>query len=92
MSHAMNRRRFLATSAAGLGTPLILPSRVLGKDGAVAPNSKVRLACIGVGGMGTGNMQSFLNDERVQVVAVCDVDATHREAARNTAGLKEADA
>ena len=92
MSHPMNRRRFLTTSAAGLGTPLILPARILGKDGAVAPNSKVRLACIGVGGMGTGNMQSFLNDERVQVVAVCDVDATHREAARNTAGLKEADA
>lgn len=69
---------------------MILPSRVLGKDGAVAPGSKVRLACIGVGGMGTGNMQSFLNDERVQVVAVCDVDASHREAARNLAGLTSA--
>jgi predicted dehydrogenase len=42
--------------------------------------------------MGTGNLQSFLNDERVQVVAVCDVDANHREAARNLAGLKEGDA
>ncbi|MFN0125656.1 MAG: Gfo/Idh/MocA family protein [Verrucomicrobiales bacterium] len=91
MSRSISRRRLLATSAAALGGPLVLPARVLGKDGAVAPSGKVRLAAIGVGGMGTGNLQSFLNDERVQVVAVCDVDANHREAARNLAGLKVAD-
>jgi len=72
--------------------PLILPSRVLGKDGATPPSGKVRLAAIGVGGMGTGNLQAFLNDDRVQVVAVCDVDARHREAARTMAKLKEKDA
>lgn len=92
MSRLLTRRQLLASSAAALGTPLIVPARVLGKDGATAPSGKVRLAAIGVGGMGTGNLQSFLNDERVQVVAVCDVDAHHREAARNLAGLKEGDA
>ena len=92
MSAVLTRRRLLASSAAALGAPLILPARVLGKDGATAPSGRVRLAAIGVGGMGTGNLQSFLNDERVQVVAVCDVDARHREAARNLAGLKEGDA
>lgn len=91
MPRPHSRRRFLSRSAA-LAAPLILPGRIFGKDGTVAPNSRVRLAAIGVGGMGTGNLQSFLNDERVQVVAVCDVDATHREAARNLAGLKEGDA
>ena len=91
MSKTVSRRRFLSASAAALGTPLILPGRVLGLDGAVAPNSKVRLACIGVGGMGTGNLKSFLNDERVQVVAVCDVDSQHGEAARDLAKLKDAD-
>jgi predicted dehydrogenase len=91
MSKTVSRRRFLSASAAALGTPLILPGRVLGLDGAVAPNSKVRLACIGVGGMGTGNLKSFLNDERVEVVAVCDVDSQHGEAARDLAKLKGAD-
>ncbi len=87
-----SRRRFLTLSAAGVAAPLILPSRVVwgqGKD--TAPNSKVRLACIGVGGQGTGNLRGFLNEERVQVVAVCDVDDNHRAAAAQIAGLKEGD-
>ncbi len=87
-----SRRRFLATSAASLGAPLILPSRVLGRDGTTPPNSKIRLACIGVGGMGSGNLNSFLNDERVEVVAICDVDANHRESARAAAKLQPSDA
>ncbi len=92
MSKNTSRRRFLATSAATLGAPLILPSRVLGRDGATAPNSKIRLACIGVGGMGSGNLNSFLSDERVEVVAVCDADANHRESARAAAKLQPSDA
>lgn len=36
---------------------------------------------IGVGGMGTNNLQTFLRDERVQPVAVCDVEAAHRNRA-----------
>ncbi len=92
MSKLRTRRHFLTKSAAALAAPLILPGRVLGQSRTVAPNAKVRLACIGMGGMGTGNLKSFLNDERVQVVAVCDVDAQHREAARQLASLKEGDA
>ncbi len=90
MNTRFSRRRFL--SAATAAAPLILPGRILGLDGATAPNSKVRLACIGVGGMGTGNLNSFLTDERVQVVAVCDVDSDHRNRAAETAKLKPADA
>lgn len=91
MNTKSSRRRFLSTAAAGFGVPLILPGRVLGLDGAVAPNSKVRMACIGVGGMGTGNLKSFLTDERLEVVAVCDVDANHRAAARDLVKLKDGD-
>lgn len=91
MSATSSRRRFLTRSAAALAAPLIVPGRVLGLDGAVAPSSKVRLACIGVGGMGTGNLRAFLSDERVQVVAICDVDATHRQAARELTKVGEGD-
>lgn len=70
------RRRFLKSAF-----PLILPAAVLGRAGAVAPNSRIRLACIGLGGQGTSNLRAFLADERVQVVALCDVDAKHRERA-----------
>ena len=91
MTKPLGRRRFLASSAAVFGVPLILPSRVLGLGNAVAPNSKVRLACIGVGGMGTGNLNSFLTDERVEIVAVCDADSGRRATAGNTAKLKEGD-
>jgi predicted dehydrogenase len=70
------RRHFLKSAF-----PLILSSSVLGRAGAVAPNSKIRLACIGLGGQGTSNLRGFLTDERVQVVALCDVDRRHLEAA-----------
>jgi predicted dehydrogenase len=80
------RRQFLKSAA-----PLILPAAVLGRAGAVAPNSKIRLACIGVGGQGTTNLRALLADERVQVVAICDVDAKHRERGLNLAGLKPGD-
>jgi predicted dehydrogenase len=89
----LSRRRFLTTAAAAAASaPLILPGRVLGLDGATPPSGKVRLACIGVGGQGTGNLGAFLTDDRVQVVAVCDVDANHRARAAGMAKLKEADA
>ena len=89
MTSVASRRRFLAASAA-VAAPLIIPARVLGQ-GATPPNSRVRLACIGTGGMGSGNMQSFLNDDRVQVVAVCDVDRGHRERAGAVAKLGAGD-
>ena len=41
----------------------------------VSPNERIRIGCIGVGGMGTGNMKSFMNHPEVEVVAVCDVDS-----------------
>lgn len=85
-SPVTSRRQFLKSAA-----PLILPAAVLGRAGAVSPNEKISLACIGVGGQGTANLKAFLADERVQVVAICDVDAQHREKAMNLAQLTKAD-
>lgn len=57
----------------------------------MGPNNRVRVACIGVGGQGTGNLRALMGDERVQIVAVCDVDAKHREAAARIANLGPGD-
>jgi len=58
------RRQFLRNSSI-VAAPMIVKSSVLGKEGATSPNSKIQMACIGVGGQGTGNMNNFLQDERV---------------------------
>lgn len=72
------RRRFLQTTAlAGLAAPFVLPSGLR----AAAPNAKLNHACIGVGGMGWNDMNTFLKHPRLQVVALCDVDANHLDKA-----------
>jgi predicted dehydrogenase len=83
-----SRRRFLqkctTAGAATLGFPTIIPSSALGKDGAVAPSNRTTLALIGCGGRGTDVVKNFLQDERVQVMAVCDVE---RESDRYNKGI-----
>ena len=82
---ALTRRQFFrraAGAAAGMAAfPYIIPGSALGLDGAVAPSNRITLASIGVGGMGTANLNEFLEQKGAQVLAVCDVDTAHREAA-----------
>jgi predicted dehydrogenase len=59
---------------AGVAFPTIVPASVLGRGGAVAPSNRVTVGVIGTGNQGFNDLGSFLNDERVQVVAVCDVN------------------
>jgi len=54
-SRSYSRRDFIATAAATAGI-LVLPARVLGRDGQ-SPNSKLNVACIGVGGKGESDIQ-----------------------------------
>jgi predicted dehydrogenase len=70
-------------AAAALSVPQIVASSVLRKGGAVAPGNRIVMGCIGVGGMGRGDMGAFLGSPDAQVVAVCDVKQTAREAARD---------
>ncbi len=91
MTRPSSRRRFLGTAIAAATAPLILPGRILGQGGAVSPNNKVRMACIGVGGQGYGNLGALLGDDRVQMVAICDVDAGNRARGAAAAKLKESD-
>ncbi len=68
----LTRRSFLkASGAAALAAPTIVPSFVLGKE---APSEKITIGFIGTGNNGTNWISRFLGDERVRVVAVCDVN------------------
>jgi hypothetical protein len=81
----MKRRDFIKKSAgfaAAFGFPLVLPSRVLGRNGETPPSDKIVMGFIGVGGMGTGHVRSFLGYEDVRVAAVCDVRREHRDRAK----------
>ena len=81
MNPLIDRRHFLKSTsllAGAVALPQIVPSRVLGADGQTAPSNQITVGCIGVGGMGTSNMQKFLGLEGARVVAVCDVSEEKR--------------
>jgi predicted dehydrogenase len=74
------RRRFLQNSALLLSAPLILPSRVWSQTS--APSKRLTLGCIGMGKQMKGHLGAFIGRDDVEVLAVCDVDTTRREAAK----------
>ena len=65
---ALSRRSFLA---AGIGVPFIVPRHVLGGLANQAPSDTLRIAAVGVGGMGK-NYLAGCKGERI--VALCDLD------------------
>ena len=77
----LSRRTFLRGSAAAATATAfnIVPSSVFGQN---APSNKIVMAMIGVGGMGTGNMGSFLGLDDVVIRAVCDVNTKKMDAAK----------
>jgi len=92
LKKGVTRREFIKgagrASLGALAFPYIVPATALGAEGAVAPSNRIVMGAIGVGGQGTGNMRRFLGDGSVQMVAVCDVDKSHREAARGIVNEK----
>ena len=83
----MNRRQFIERTAGaaigGIAFPYIIPSSVLGKSTGVAPSNKITVGCVGMGGMGNEDMETFLAEPDAHVLAVCDVDANHLRRAKN---------
>ncbi len=78
----VTRRRFLGGAAAAVAAPYIVPASALGADGGPAPSERITMGFVGVGGQGSGDMGGFMGFREVQAVAVCDVDARHRERAK----------
>jgi predicted dehydrogenase len=65
---SQSRRKFLQTATIGaVAAPIFLNS--CKQDDGILQH-----ACIGVGGMGWGDLQQFIKHPKVQVVAICDVD------------------
>jgi len=79
------RRDFLkqsAVAAAAAGTvPYFLSSEPVLAQRRRAPSDRLRMGCIGMGGMGRGNAHGF--NGLVDIVAVCDVDSVHLANAQN---------
>ncbi len=87
----LTRRRFLtrgAVAAGAVALPYYIPSSALGLNGAVAPSQRIVMGGIGLGGRGSYDLNAMLNEPDVQWVAVCDVNKTRREAAKNTVDRK----
>ncbi len=69
----ISRRRWLARSAAlAIGGPILAPQLLK----AAAANERIMLGFIGIGIQSRGHLKKFVGTPDVQVVAVCDVEAT----------------
>ena len=67
----LSRRSFLRQSVAVGALPAFMP----GLSRANSPNARLQHASIGVGGMGSSDLNSILNGGTTDIVAICDVDA-----------------
>ncbi len=84
MSHAkQSRRNFLKTTAASTAVGATIPyipwtQKAFANQ---SKNDRPRIGCIGVGSMGTGDAHGHNNFG--DILAVCDVEKTHLERAKN---------
>jgi len=80
----ISRRRFIAAAGFAVAAPTIIPARALGRGAQAAPSERVTLGVVGWGMQGPGNTGAFLGLKDCQVVAACDIDKNHLQAAVNT--------
>src|SRR5210317_1974947 len=71
MNTSINRRTFLATTAATTAFSVV-PRAVLGGAGYVAPNDRLTLAHIGMGTQSFSELGGLLEEPKIQIVSVCD--------------------
>jgi hypothetical protein len=73
-SNHLNRRDFLASAATFAASFTIVPSNVIAGLGKIPPSDQLTVANIGCGTQGLREMGSLLQNPKVRVVAVCDVN------------------
>jgi predicted dehydrogenase len=81
----LTRRDLLRRSAAAgavLAAPWLVPAAALGRDGKTAPSERITLGVIGIGPRCTYDLKAILQLPDVQCVAICDVQASRREAGK----------
>jgi predicted dehydrogenase len=78
----ISRREFIRRTALATGSLIIVPRRVLGGRGYIAPSDELTKAVIGVGDMG----RAHLRYPGSRLLAVCDVDSGHLQAALDICG------
>jgi len=82
----MNRRRFLRDGsllgASVFGLPSFVPASALGLGDTTAASNRIAMGFIGVGSMGTGHVRTFIGQEDVRAVGVCDVRDAHAQRAK----------
>jgi predicted dehydrogenase len=83
MNQHLNRREFLKKGGIGALGVSLLPSILL----KAAPSDRLRIAHIGLGGMGNQHLKWFAALPEVEIVALCDVDQDHLNSTLKT--LKE---
>jgi predicted dehydrogenase len=77
-SRLLSRRSFMEKSAvAAAAAPIMIgtlkPRYASGQTG-VGPNDRIRVALIGSGGMGRGDLDTFFRNAEVDCAVICDVD------------------
>ncbi len=85
---SLTRRQFLRTATAAAAVPYVITSGALGAAGRPPASERIVMGAIGMGGMGNGDLGSFLGFGEVQVVAVCDVVESKRLAAKERVDRK----
>ncbi|HRT10562.1 MAG TPA: Gfo/Idh/MocA family oxidoreductase [Candidatus Paceibacterota bacterium] len=79
----ITRRHFLAASTLAVAAPTLIPASALGRGGQPPPSERITMGVLGWGMMGPGNTDAFLGQKDCQILAACDVDQKHLEAAVN---------
>ena len=79
----LGRRDFLKIAGATAVLPSVLTSQAKSQaaKNSTPANNRINIGVIGMGWQGPGNTEAFLALEDCQVVAACDVDRNHLQAA-----------
>jgi predicted dehydrogenase len=84
-SQNLTRRELLqgaVATGAAVGLPRFVPGTACGRNGATAPSERIAFGVIGIGPRMTYDLGGVLPKSDVRCVAICDVQAGRREAAK----------